>query len=64
MHYTSKKAGEYFADLYGKDNYVVVDIGGADGHSTFRKYYTNLKMKYTCFIMVTVLAKRVLDMPS
>ena len=48
MHYTSKKAGEYFADLYGKDNYVVVDIGGADGHSTFRKYYTNLKMKYIC----------------
>jgi hypothetical protein len=42
MHYSSEKAGEFFAKLYGKPNFTVLDVGGADYNGSIKAFYANL----------------------
>jgi len=48
MHYSSFHSCVKFAELYGKENMVVVDIGGRDVNGSVRQLFEGLKMKYIC----------------
>lgn len=48
MHDTSLYSAQLFADKYGKDNLIVVDIGGSDKDNTLRHIFNERKMKYIC----------------
>jgi len=48
MHYSSYQACTKFAELYGKENMVVVEIGGRDVNGSMRQHFEGLKMKYIC----------------
>jgi len=48
MHYSSQKAGEFFAKVYGKPNLTVLDVGGADRNGSIKAFYAELNMQYIC----------------
>jgi hypothetical protein len=51
MHYTALISGSLFAKLYGKNNQIVVDIGGKNVNGSIRQYFENLGAKYICVDM-------------
>jgi len=52
MHDTSFISGKYFAELYGGNQKIVLDIGGkAIGGGSLRKCFEDLNMKYVCVDM-------------
>jgi len=51
MHDTALYSGKYFAELYGKKNYTVLDIGGKDVNGTLRQFFESLDMLYICIDM-------------
>jgi hypothetical protein len=48
MHFTSLISGESFSETYGKEGYIVVDIGGKDVNGSLRKFFEERGMKYIC----------------
>jgi SAM-dependent methyltransferase len=48
MHDTSLLSGDLFARTYGKENFVVLDIGGKYVNGSLRRSFVQLGMKYIC----------------
>jgi len=48
MHYSSLQACTKFAELYGKEGMVVVEIGGRNVNGSMKDLFKSLKMKYVC----------------
>lgn len=48
MHFTSLYSGKFFAEVYGKENMTVLDIGGTNVNGSLRGFFTSNKMKYIC----------------
>lgn len=48
MHDTALLSGDLFARAYGKENFVVVDIGGKYVNGSLRRSFVQLGMKYIC----------------
>jgi SAM-dependent methyltransferase len=48
MHDTAFSSGDYFAEIYGKPGFTVIDIGGADVNGSLRKCFENRGMKFIC----------------
>jgi SAM-dependent methyltransferase len=48
MHHTANISGLAFAEKYGGEGKVVVDIGGQNVNGSLRKYFTERNMKYIC----------------
>jgi len=46
MHDTALLAGKFFAKIYGKQSYTVVDIGGLNVNGSLRSFFEELGMKY------------------
>lgn len=46
MHDTALISGKLFATTYGKESYIVVDIGGMDVNGSLRSFFEELGMKY------------------
>jgi len=51
MHYTSLKSGEAFSETYGKDGYIILDIGGKNVNGSLRSFFTEKNMEYICVDM-------------
>lgn len=51
MHYTASVCGKLFAEIYGKKNMTVLDIGGKNVNGSLRNYFENIGMKYICIDM-------------
>ena len=48
MHDTALICGKLFADLYGSESKIVLDIGGKNVNGSLRSSFENLGMKYIC----------------
>lgn len=48
MHDTALICGKLFADLYGCEGKIVLDIGGKNVNGSLRSFFENLGMKYIC----------------
>jgi SAM-dependent methyltransferase len=48
MHDTASISGKLFAEIYGGENKVVLDIGGRNVNGSLRSFFENLGMKYIC----------------
>ena len=48
MHDTAMMSGKFFAELYGGENKVVLDVGGKNVNGSLRSFFENLGMKYIC----------------
>jgi hypothetical protein len=48
MHESALISGKAFAEVYGKEGNIVVDIGGLNVNGSLRKFFEDLKMKYIC----------------
>lgn len=48
MHHTASISGLAFAEKYGGEGKIVVDIGGQNVNGSLRKYFTERNMKYIC----------------
>lgn len=48
MHHTANISGLAFAEKYGGEGKIVVDIGGQNVNGSLRKYFTERNMKYIC----------------
>ena len=46
MHDTAIKLGKFFAETYGKNDFIVVDLGGMNINGSLRPFFENLNMKY------------------
>ena len=46
MHDTALITGQYFGEIYGKDNFIVLDLGGLDINGSLRSFFEKLNMKY------------------
>lgn len=46
MHDTALKLGKLFAETYGKNDFIVVDLGGMNINGSLRSFFENLNMKY------------------
>ncbi len=53
MHHSASVAGESFAETYGADGKIVVDVGGRDVNGSLRKFFEIRNMKYICVDMET-----------
>jgi SAM-dependent methyltransferase len=53
MHDTSLISGKLFAENYGENNLIVVDIGGRDVNGSLRSFFEEKGMKYICVDMET-----------
>ena len=51
MHYTSLRSGEAFAETYGSEHKIVVDIGGRDVNGSLRPFFVNKGMRFICVDM-------------
>jgi SAM-dependent methyltransferase len=51
MHYTALKSGESFAISYGKENDLVIDIGGLNLNGSLREAFEKRGMEYICIDM-------------
>jgi SAM-dependent methyltransferase len=51
MHETALICGKLFAECYGSQNKVVIDIGGKNVNGSLRMFFENLGMKYICLDM-------------
>jgi len=48
MHPTAQFSGKSFAQIYGKSDFTVIDLGGLNINGSLRRYFENLGMKYIC----------------
>jgi SAM-dependent methyltransferase len=48
MHHTAAISGLAFAEKYGGEGKIVVDIGGQNVNGSLRNYFTERNMKYIC----------------
>jgi len=48
MHDTALICSKLFAECYGSENKIVIDIGGKNVNGSARSFFENLRMKYIC----------------
>lgn len=48
MHYTAELSGLAFCNMYGKEGFTVVDIGGLNVNGSLRKHFEAKNMKFIC----------------
>jgi SAM-dependent methyltransferase len=48
MHDTALIVGKYFAQIYGKENFKVIDLGGLNVNGSLKPFFTELNMEYVC----------------
>jgi SAM-dependent methyltransferase len=51
MHDTSLASGNFFLDVYGSKNKIVLDIGGKNMNGSLRLFFEEKEMKYICLDM-------------
>jgi hypothetical protein len=51
MHFTSLKSGQAFANTYGSNSGLVIDIGGRNVNGSLRSFFEDKGMKFVCVDM-------------